>query len=110
MSKTHDFTLDHAPHIESEAGQFALGCKCGKRSGDVVYIVTVPLLPGFNPINKRHYAGLATGAYCFKCLADAVRAAGRIPVPMSEDLFDKLRAELTGDSAPGRPLKTMITV
>lgn len=109
MSKTHDFIINHAPHIDSEAGQFGAGCGCGKRSGGVVYIVTVAMPPGINPLNGRRYAGIATGAYCFKCLTAAVKAAGRVPVPMSEALYDRLRAELTGDSAPGTLLKTMIT-
>ena len=109
MSKTHDFSLRHAPHIDTEAGQYGLGCRCGKRSADVVYIVTQPLPPGRHAMTGRTMAGIPAGAYCFTCLADHVRAAGRIPVPMSEDLFDRLRAELTGDSAPGRPLKTMFT-
>ncbi len=110
MSKSHDFTLAHAEHIESEAGNIGLRCKCGKAAGHVVYIVTETLPPATNPLTNTRYAGMPAGPYCFKCLAAAVLAAGRVPTPMSEDLFDKLRAELTGESHPGKPLKTMITI
>lgn len=107
---TQDFIRNHAEHIESEAGNIGLRCACGAAAGKVVYIVTNPLPPATNPINGRKYAAMKTGAYCFKCLKAAVLAAGRVPTPMTEHLFDALRAELTGESAPAKPLKTMITL
>lgn len=110
MTSTHQFILNHAEHIEGEAGNIGLKCRCGAAAGKVVYIVTNPLPPAVSPINGRKYAALPEGAYCFKCLKTAVLAAGRIPTPMTEHLFDALRAELTGESAPAKPLKTMITL
>ncbi|APV44188.1 hypothetical protein Dform_00843 [Dehalogenimonas formicexedens] len=105
-----DFRLDNAEYIESEAGNIGLRCKCGAGAGKVVYIVTARIPPARNPITRRECASIETGAYCYRCLKAAVLGAGRIPTPMSEDLYDKLRADLTGTLYPGRPLKTLITI
>lgn len=105
---THDFAIAHAEHIPGEAAQFGAGCACGKRAGEVVYIVTTELPAAPNPLTGRTMPALKCGPYCFHCLKLAVKASGRIPVPMEENLFEKLRAELTGELVPGRKLHFMM--
>ncbi|CAI82858.1 hypothetical protein [Dehalococcoides mccartyi] len=94
--------------LEKEARKFGLPCQdC--HSPKVVYVLVGDIKPASNPLTGRLMPGIPAGAYCWRCLIKHVKTAGRIPTPMEETLFDKVRTELTGDIHPGKPLKHMVT-